>query len=81
MYIAVEQGAGRMPRYIAVRGTSQLEGFHHHLADLLVGSNYSAALAGALITIFTYRWVWPAGMCHGQHVVLTAIPAVLFITE
>jgi hypothetical protein len=55
MYIVVEEGEGRMPRYVAVRGTSQLEGFHHHLADLLVGGNYSAALAGALITIFTYR--------------------------
>lgn len=56
MYIVVEDGPGRMKRYIAVRGTSQLEGFHHHLADLLVGSNYSAALAGALVTIHNYRW-------------------------
>lgn len=55
MYIVVEEGPGRMKRYVAKRGTSQLEGFHHHLADLLVGSNYSAALAGALVTIFTYR--------------------------
>lgn len=55
MYIAVVEGPGRMKRYIAVRGTSQLEGFHHHLADLLVGSNYSAALAGALVTMFIYR--------------------------
>lgn len=55
MYIVVEEGEDRMPRYTAVRGTSQLEGYHRHLADLLVGSNYSAALAGALITIHNYR--------------------------
>jgi hypothetical protein len=45
-----------MPRYIAVRGTSQLEGYHHHLADLFVGTNYSAYMAGALTTYFNFRW-------------------------
>jgi hypothetical protein len=44
MYIAVELGPGHMPRYVAKRGTSQLEGYHKHLADLLVGTNYSAVL-------------------------------------
>mgnify|MGYP001810958313 CR=1 FL=1 len=47
-----------MPRYLAVRGTSQLEGYHHHLADLLVGANYSAYLAGALVTYFNFRCAW-----------------------
>ena len=55
MYIVVQDAPGRMKRYVCVRGTSQLEGYHHHLADLLVGSNYSAALAGALITIHNFR--------------------------
>lgn len=55
MYIKVEQAEGRMPKYIAVRGTSQLEGYHKHLIDLLVGFNYSSLLAGALITMFNFR--------------------------
>lgn len=55
MYIRVQQGEGRMPRFIAIRGTSQLEGYHKHLIDLLVGYNYSALLAGALITMFNFR--------------------------
>jgi hypothetical protein len=55
MYITIKRGEGRMPRYLALRGTSQLEGYHHHLADLLQGANYSAYLAGALVTYFNFR--------------------------
>ncbi len=58
MYIAKESGAeGGMKRCVTVRGTSQLEGYHHHLADLFVGANYSAYLAGALVTYFNFRCV------------------------
>jgi hypothetical protein len=55
MYIVVERRPGYLPRYIAMRGTSQLEGYHKHLIDLFVGSNYSALLAGALVTMFNFR--------------------------
>ena len=44
-----------MPRYVTVRGTSQLEGYHEHLKNLFVGTNYSALLAGALATYFNFR--------------------------
>ena len=54
MYIVVEV-EGKLIRFVCKRGTSQLEGYHKHLADLLVGTNYSALLAGALITIRNYR--------------------------
>ena len=54
MYITVVI-EGNMIKFICKRGTSQLEGYHKHLADLLVGTNYSALLAGALITIRNYR--------------------------
>lgn len=54
MYIVVVR-EGNMIRFVCVRGTSQLEGYHKHLADLLVGTNYSALLAGALITMRNYR--------------------------
>ncbi len=55
MYIAIQKD-GCMIRYVAVCGTSQLEGYHKHLIDLFVGANYSAALAGALVTMFNFRW-------------------------
>jgi hypothetical protein len=54
MYIVVET-EGKMVRFVCKRGTSQLEGYHKHLADLLVGTNYSAYLAGALILMRNYR--------------------------
>lgn len=54
MYIAVVK-EGCMTRYVAMRGTSQLEGYHKHLIDLFVGANYSAELAGALVTMFNFR--------------------------
>lgn len=63
MYIKLERGPGRMPRYIVVRGTSQLEGYHKHLIDLFVGSNYSAYLAGALVTMFNFRWDSQIWLC------------------
>jgi hypothetical protein len=54
MYIVVQK-VGCMTRYVAMRGTSQLEGYHKHLIDLFVGANYSAELAGALVTMFNFR--------------------------
>lgn len=55
MYIKIVK-EGNMVRFVCVPGTSQLEGYHKHLAALLVGSNYSAVLAGALITMRNFRW-------------------------
>lgn len=54
MYITIEKDGNKI-RFVCKRGTSQLEGYHKHLADLLVGTNYSALLAGALITMRNYR--------------------------
>lgn len=56
MYIVIEVD-GKIIRFVCKRGTSQLEGYHKHLIALLVGTNYSALLAGALITIRNYRQV------------------------
>jgi hypothetical protein len=63
MYIVVESSPGKMPRYICVWGTSQLEGYHKHLALLLKGGNYSASLAGAIVLMFNYRWVIQCWTC------------------
>lgn len=56
MYIVIKK-EGNLIKFVCVRGTSQLEGYHKHLAALLVGTNYSALLAGALIIMRNYRWV------------------------
>jgi hypothetical protein len=55
MYIVIEREGVNMIKFVCKRGTSQLEGYHKHLAELLVGTNYSARLAGALITIRNFR--------------------------
>jgi hypothetical protein len=54
MYIVIER-EGNLIKFVCKRGTSQLEGYHKHLAELLVGTNYSARLAGALITTRNFR--------------------------
>lgn len=54
MYIVIVRD-GHKIKFICIRGTSQLEGYHKHLADLLVGTNYSALLGWALITMRNYR--------------------------
>jgi hypothetical protein len=55
MYIKVSEEKNK-PRWVCKRGTSPLEGYHGHLAAVLKGSNYSAALADILIKIFNFRW-------------------------
>lgn len=50
-------GTALAPRWITVRGSSKLEGYHSHLHAVLgAGSNYSPELAHALITWFNFRW-------------------------
>jgi hypothetical protein len=61
MYIQRATKPGQRPSYLAVRGTSQLEGYHHHLAALLPGTNYSEGTAEMIITMFNYRCVGRAG--------------------
>jgi len=38
------------------RGTSQLEGFHRHLRDILKATNSSPLLAVCLLAVFVHRW-------------------------
>ena len=47
---------GNKVRWIAIRGTSKLEGYHKHLNRLLTCGNISPELAGALICHFNGRW-------------------------
>jgi hypothetical protein len=43
-------------RFIGLRGTSSLEGFHCHLAKVLQGNRCSAELAGAMMADFVHAW-------------------------
>jgi hypothetical protein len=61
MYIQRTTKPGQRPSYLAVRGTSQLESYHHHLAALLPGTNYREGTAEMIITMFNYRCVGRAG--------------------
>jgi hypothetical protein len=47
--------------YLAMRGTSQQEGFHCHLGRLPTGASTSAPLFRALISDRTHRWNITAG--------------------
>jgi hypothetical protein len=57
MYLQLPSVAGGMKRWLCMRGTSQLEGYHAHLNSMLVGSFNSSALAARILTIFNFRWV------------------------
>ena len=39
-----------------MRGTSQLEGFHHHLADMVAGWTCNPELMDVVIMEFVHRW-------------------------
>ena len=55
MYYQVVSSGGKV-RWIAVRGTSKLEGIHKHFNKLWTCGNIGPVLAGALICHFTGRW-------------------------
>jgi hypothetical protein len=48
--------SGKEDKFIGLRGTSKLEGFHCHVAKVLQGNRCSAELAGAMMADFTHAW-------------------------
>ena len=42
--------------YHSIRGTSQLEGYHHHLRELVAQAGHSPRMLVALLRGFNYRW-------------------------
>ncbi|KAK9819638.1 hypothetical protein WJX72_000612 [[Myrmecia] bisecta] len=60
MYHAIPVG-GRI-KWLAVHGSSKLEGYHRHLNALLSVANTSPALAEALIDCFNGRWNIDSGI-------------------
>ncbi len=59
MYFMVTRGNKLV--WIAIRGTSKLEGYHKHLNRLLTCGNIGPELAGALVCHFNGRW----NICRG----------------
>ncbi len=46
MYIELKGAGGdKMPKWLCVRGTSQLEGYHSHLNNMFTGTYYSTRCA------------------------------------
>lgn len=56
MWYNRKEGTGQAAQWITVRGSSKQEGYHAKLHAVLVGSNYSPALAHVLCMWFNYRW-------------------------
>ena len=54
MYLMVTRGNKMV--WIAICGTSKLEGYHKHLNRLLTCGNIGPELAGALVCHFNGRW-------------------------
>ncbi len=55
MYYQVQISKHKV-KWMAIRGTSKLEGYHKHLNRLLTCGNITPELAGALICHFNGRW-------------------------
>ena len=64
MYYNRSQNPAR-PKWIAVRGSSKLEGYHPHLHVCLPGTNYTPMLADAIITMFNFVWNYKRSVCNG----------------
>ena len=63
MYYPVSKD-GQIIRYIPVRGSSKLEGFHRWMNALLSGSNNSKQLAQAMQELFVGRWNINSGISN-----------------
>ena len=55
-YYAVGITKDGYPKYRCIRGTSPLEGYHHHLRLLVAQSCLSPRLLISLLRCFNYRW-------------------------
>jgi hypothetical protein len=67
MYIKISK-PGEKEKWIAVRGSSKLEGFHRWLNDLKAGSHMTPETAQALEEAFIGRWNHKSGVKNkGEH--------------
>ena len=61
-YITSESGAKTL---MCIRGTSQLEGFHKHLRNIIPGFHSSPRLITCLLAVYVYRWNMDRAVEHG----------------
>ena len=55
-------------RYLTMRGTSALEGFHRHLVQMLVGDYCSPEFADAILFPYIHRWNMQRRISYGGEV-------------
>ena len=60
MYLNI--GTPLEPKYRSLRSSSQLEGFHRHILDIISGANNSPEMARAKILMHLQRWNLLAGI-------------------
>lgn len=65
MYYNRQKDPSKAPEWIAVRGSSKLEGYHPYLHACLPGTNYSPALADAIIALFNFSWNYKRSVQNG----------------
>mmetsp|Transcript_20653 Transcript_20653/g.53367 ORF Transcript_20653/g.53367 Transcript_20653/m.53367 type:complete len:561 (-) Transcript_20653:90-1772(-) len=55
-YYLVGHTKDGLPKYRCARGTSHLEGYHHHLKELAAQHQMTPKLYIAMLRVFNYRW-------------------------
>ncbi|GLC49526.1 hypothetical protein PLESTB_000228800 [Pleodorina starrii] len=66
MHINLERDDKKPPRWLVLRGTSSVEGFHSHFHSLLQGYNTSPELAVHIMSLFLGRWNRDQSFKHGD---------------
>ena len=56
LYYTIGTRKNGLPIYACARGTSQLEGYHLHLRDVIAAWNSSPRLAESILREFNFRW-------------------------
>ncbi|KAG7674408.1 hypothetical protein NADE_008166 [Nannochloris sp. 'desiccata'] len=58
--------SGKKDKFMGLRGTSKLEGFHCHVAKVLQGNIFSPELVGAMLAEFTHVWNMKRAIANKQ---------------
>ena len=66
MHVNLERDDKKPPKWLVLRGTSSVEGFHSHFHDLLQGYNTSPDLAALIMSLFLGRWNRDLSFKHGD---------------
>jgi hypothetical protein len=64
MYYDISTSDGGAPKLATIRGTSQLEGYHKQIRQMLKAKRITPELFEALLMLFNYRWNTNADIKH-----------------